>query len=253
MSLGLNMYCRQSNWLFVLGAVAGCGGDSPTPGVEDMKAKAEDSLHAAALLSSPQSRHDAYVADSLLHLHQLRVHNDTAHLYTVQARLDSAERLLRGKLTTYGALGAAQMHLNWAIVPMSSKDSARKVKLEGALARQQKSVQNYLAKQERADEIKRRTQANSILGVWLHVPRGADEDTDVPLDSIMFRKNGTYSQWLYVTSLKPQQVDGRWSRHGAGYRIQRSGAGDYFVLKEGVLILLDAEGPIRGYRRTRFE
>jgi hypothetical protein len=90
--------------------------------------------------------------------------------------------------------------------------------------------------------------AGTIVGAWVHVP--TEPDTPA-LDSIVFRSNGTYSQWLYITSTKPQRLDGRWTRSGKRYRIEHSGAGDSFVLKEGYLILGDEEGAIRGYRRIR--
>jgi hypothetical protein len=64
-------------------------------------------------------------------------------------------------------------------------------------------------------------------------------------------QNGTYSQWLYITSNKPQRLDGSWTRSGKRYRIEHSGLGDYFILKEGYLLLGDEEGGIRGYRRLR--
>jgi hypothetical protein len=91
-------------------------------------------------------------------------------------------------------------------------------------------------------------QRSTIVGAWVHVPTDGDAP---PTDSIVFRANGTYSQWLFITSRKPQRVDGRWTRNGKHYKIDHAGAGDSFILSKGYLILGDAEGVIRGYRRTR--
>jgi hypothetical protein len=89
--------------------------------------------------------------------------------------------------------------------------------------------------------------ASSILGGWLHVPT---DGVSPPLDSLVFRRNGTYTQWLYITSPEPQRVDGKWSRTGRRYRLEYSGAGDFLILKNGYLVLADEEGVVRTYRRT---
>jgi hypothetical protein len=59
---------------------------------------------------------------------------------------------------------------------------------------------------------------------------------------------------MYISSSTPQRIDGHWHREAGGhYRIEYAGEGDYFVLKKGVLVLLDEEGVVRDYRRTHSE
>ena len=73
-----------------------------------------------------------------------------------------------------------------------------------------------------------RERNDPIVGTWVNIP---DPDQSAPLDSIVFRSDGTYIHWLFIASSEPRRQEGTWTKKPSGRYLLEHMDGEYAYLQ----------------------